>query len=56
MSKEGVRQHIVLRDEFHKTVRILAAEEGCSNSDIVEGLLTKNQLFKKKLTEVRRMH
>ena len=54
MSKQVIRQHVVIDDDFHKTVSILAAEEGCSNGDIVEEILEKNSSFRKKLDKVRR--
>jgi len=54
MSELHVRQHIVIGDDYHRAVSILAAESGISNGDIVEELLEKIPSFKRKLEKVRR--
>ena len=54
MSKQIIRQHVVIDEDYHKAISILAAEEGCSNADIVQDILGKNNTFRKKLDKVRR--
>jgi len=54
MSKSETRQHVVLDDDVHRAVSILASENGCSNGDIVTDILQTDNQFKKKLNEVRR--
>jgi len=54
MSEQHLRQHIVIGDDYHRAVSILASEEGISNGNLVEDLLEKIPSFKRKLEKVRR--
>jgi hypothetical protein len=53
MSTE-TRQHIIVDDDYHKTVKIIAATMGCDLTEAVQSVLIKDSDFKKKLAEVKR--
>ncbi len=53
MSTE-TRQHIIVDDNYHKTVKIIAAKMGCDLTEAVQSVLIKDSDFKKELTGVER--
>ncbi len=53
MSTE-TRQHIIVDDEYHKTIKSIAATLGVDMTEAVQTILSKDSDFKKKLAEVKR--
>jgi len=53
MSTE-TRQHIIVDAEYHKAIKSLAGVQGCDMTEVVQTILAKDDIFKKKLAEVKK--
>ena len=55
MSSE-TRQHVIVDEEYHKTIKSLAGIQGVDMTQVVQTILANDSDFKKKLAEVRRVN
>ena len=55
MSTE-TRQHVIVDEEYHKTIKSLAGIQGVDMTQVVQTILSKDSDFKKKLAEVKRVN
>jgi len=54
MSKQDTRQHVIIDEDFHKTIKSIAGTKGIDMKDVVQDILKKDPYFHKKLAETRR--
>lgn len=54
MSTE-TRQHVIVDEEYHRIIKSLAGIQGCDMTEVVQTILAKDDIFKKKLAEVKRL-
>ena len=54
MSKIDTRQHVIVEDDYHRAIKSIAGAKGVDMTEVVQGILTKDNFFKRKLAEVKR--
>jgi len=54
MEKVDPRQHVIVDEDYHKTIKSIAGTKGIDMKDVVQDILKEDPYFKKKLAETKR--
>ncbi len=54
MEKVDPRQHVIVDEDYHKTIKSIAGTKGIDMKDVVQDILKEDPYFKNKLAQTKR--